>query len=70
MWPRPDWISVKISWAWCMLHHTHNPNDIYHWVLKAPGGRFHLSGYDDGEGFDYRFENPEDATYFSLNLPK
>jgi len=41
IWPPPDWTSVKLSWAWCMLHYTHNPNDIYHWVLGSPGGRFH-----------------------------
>ena len=69
-WPPPNWTSVKLSWEWAMLHYTHNPNDIYHWVLNAPGGRFHLSGYGTSEGFDYRFENPADATYFTLNLPK
>jgi hypothetical protein len=53
-----------------MRHYTHNPNDIYHWVLGSPGGRFHLSGYGTSEGFEYRFEDPKDATWFSLNLPK
>jgi len=73
-WPPPeDWTSVKLSWDWVMQHHTHNTNDIYNWVIRAPGGRFHISGYNvgkPGEGFDYRFERPADATYFSLNLPR
>ena len=70
-WPPPeDWESIKISWDWTLRHYTHNPNDIYHLVLGSPGGRFHLSGYGTSEGFEYRFEDPKDATWFSLNLPK
>ena len=69
-WPPPDWTSVKLSWDWCMKHYTHNPNEIYHWVLGSPGGRFHISGSKEIDGFDYRFEDPADATWFSLNLPK
>ncbi len=70
-WPPPeDWTSVKISWEWSMKHHSHNPNDIHQWILDAPGGRFHLSGYGAGAGFDYRFENPADAVWVRLNLPR
>jgi hypothetical protein len=70
-WPPPkNWISVKISWKWMLNHHTHYPNEIQQWILDTPGGRFHLSGYDAGEGFDYRFEDPKDAIWFRLNLPR
>jgi hypothetical protein len=71
LWPPPeDWVEVRLSWKWTMLHYTHQTNTIYRWVLDAPGGRFHLSGYGNSEGFSYRFERPEDATWFRLNLPK
>ena len=53
-----------------MKSHTRNPNDIFNWLHKQPGGRFHLHGYNSTEGFAYRFERPKDATWFRLNLPK
>ena len=48
----------------------HNINDIFQWVLDAPGGQFHLHGKGDTHDFAFRFERPEDATYFSLHLPR
>ena len=69
-WPPPDWTEVAITWDWIMNSHTRNPNDIFNWLHKQPGGRFHLHGYNSTEGFAYRFERPKDATWFRLNLPK
>jgi len=69
-WPPPDWTSVAVRWDWLMEHHSRDPNEIYNWVIREPGGRFHLSGLDNIGGFDYRFERPEDATWFRLNLPR
>lgn len=69
-WPPPDWTSVAVRWDWVMEHHSRDPNVIYNWVIRSPGGRFHLSGYDDGGGFNYRFEDAKDATWFRMNLPQ
>jgi len=66
-WPPPNWTEVVVLWAYIMEHNTHNPNDIYNWVRRQPGGRFHLHGYKCTEGFAYRFEDPKDATWFRLN---
>lgn len=70
LWPYPPWLEVRVSWEWIMEHHTHSANDLYQWVLDAPGGDFHISGYGDAEGFSYRFKNAKDATWFVMNLPK
>ena len=69
-WPIPAWTSVPVRWDWIMEKNTRNPNDIYNWVIRAEGGCFHLSGLEDVGGFDYRFERPEDATWFRINLPE
>jgi hypothetical protein len=69
-WPPPAWTSVAVRWDWLMEHHGRDPNEIYNWVIREPGGQFHLSGLDNVGGFDYRFERPEDATWFRLNLPR
>ena len=68
-WPAPDWVEVRVSWDWIMLHYSHSANDVYNWVVDAPGDEFHLSGYGDAEGFSYRFKDPKDATWFRLNWP-
>ena len=69
-WPPPDWTSIPVHWDWIMARHTRDPNKIYNWVIRAPGGNFHLSGLDNAGGFDYRFENSKDATWFRMNLPE
>lgn len=65
--PPPAWSSVVILWEDIL----HNGNDypireILSWIDDAPGGRYHLHGYQWDKGFDFRFENPRDATYFKL----
>ena len=63
-WPPPDWTEVVVTWDTMLAQH--NVQDIIKWVEEAPGGRFHLHGWKSTEGFAYRFEKPEDATYFKL----
>jgi hypothetical protein len=36
------------------------------WLTETPGGRYHMFGHGNTLGFDIRFENPQDATYFKL----
>jgi hypothetical protein len=43
-----------------------NIKKILHWADTAPGGRYHLHGYNSTEGFAFRFENEHDATIFKL----
>jgi hypothetical protein len=44
----------------------YHPHMITDWLDHAPGGRYHLHGYQATEGFAFRFENPEDAVLFAL----
>lgn len=57
----------------------YGPRRILDWVESAPGGRWHLSGWEEWErldthgvpyngldGFEFRFENKSDAVIFAL----
>lgn len=70
MWPPPDWEEVVITWDWVMDSHRHDINEIFQWAIDAPGGCFHLHGKGERHDFAFRFEDPKDATYFRLNLPR
>jgi hypothetical protein len=64
--PHPKWDKVLILWD-NILDYPHYPiKEILEWVDDAPGGKYHLHGYKFTEGFEFRFENPKDATYFKL----
>jgi hypothetical protein len=64
--PYPKWEKVLILWD-NITNHPHYPiKEILDWIDDAPGGRYHLHGYKSTEGFEFRFENPKDATYFKL----
>lgn len=70
---------MRISWEVMLDHADHAPNDIIAWVESAPGGSWHLSGWDEWtrleshgrdykgiDGFEFRFERREDAVMFAL----
>jgi hypothetical protein len=64
--PLPDWQEVVILWDDVLRGPKYDIAWILHWLNYAPGGRYHLHGYNSTEGFAFRFERPEDATYFIL----
>jgi hypothetical protein len=64
--PHPDWEEVVILWNDILGGPGYRIRDILEWIDQAPGGRYHLHGYKSTEGFSFRFERPEDATYFKL----
>jgi hypothetical protein len=63
-WPPPNWTEVIITWDDILRGGYYHP--MINWVDEQPGGRYHLHGYKSTEGFAFRFENPQDATYFKL----
>ena len=67
IWPPPkDWEEVVILWK-NILHEPGYPiREILEWLDAAPGGEFHIHGYESTEGFSFRFRNPADATHFKL----
>ena len=69
MWPPPDWTEVVITWTWIMARRNHDINGLFKWLNKQPGGRYHLSGKGEEHDFAFRFENPADAVWFSMNIP-
>lgn len=64
--PHPNWTEVIILWGEILEPPKYPIREILEWVANAPGGRYHLHGYKSTEGFAFRFERPEDATYFRL----
>ena len=64
--PWPDWTEVIVLWDDIFDPPRYPISQILDWVDTAPGGRYHLHGYKRTEGFAFRFERPEDATYFKL----
>jgi hypothetical protein len=66
MWPPPDWTEVIILWDDIHKGPRYPIKDILAWVDSTPGGRYHLHGHNSTEGFAFRFERAEDATYFKL----
>ena len=67
MWPPPmDWIEVIVLWDDVLSGPRLPIKQILEWLEKAPGGNYHIHGYESTEGFSFRFENPADATHFKL----
>ena len=64
--PHPDWTEVILLWGEVLGPPQYPIREILTWIDSAPGGRYHLHGYKSTEGFAFRFERPEDATYFKL----
>jgi hypothetical protein len=65
-WPPPDWTEVVVLWDEILGEPRYPIKEILDWMDLAPGGEFHLHGYNSTEGFSFRFRDPEDATYFKL----
>ena len=65
-WPPPRWRSIKILWADVFDGPRYPIREILDWIDSAPGGDYHLSGLNEIKGFDFRFRDPKDATYFVM----
>ena len=65
-WPPPDWTKVVVTWDEVLEHPHRDIKAILDWVDSYPGGNYHVSGYRSTEGFDFRFEQPTDATLFRI----
>ena len=65
-WPPPDWPEVVITWETMLECSDRRPNMIIDWLACTPGGSYHLHGYQSTDGFAFRFEREEDATFFAL----
>lgn len=64
--PSDGWTLVVVTWD-DIMNHPHYPiRDILEWIEEHKGGRYTLRGYESTEGFEFRFELPEDAVYFKL----
>ena len=64
--PHPPWEEVIILWENILEEPRYPIKEILDWIEMVPGGRYHLHGHKFTEGFEFRFENPQDATYFKL----
>ena len=65
-WPPPEWTKIVVLWD-SILESEQRVRDFYEWCHDHPSnGRFHVSGYNATEGFDFRFEYEKDATLFAL----
>ena len=65
--PHPVWTEVVILWTDILSGKFAHPiMDVLTWVEQAPGGRYHLHGHNNVDGFAFRFEDSTDATYFQL----
>ena len=60
------WEEIVILWEDVFEGPKYPIKKILDWITTAPGGRYHLHGWNSTEGFCFRFERPEDATYFKL----
>jgi len=67
-WPPPDdWVEIVVSWNTMLQYADYNPNAVVQWCRDYPGhSRWHLHGWNGTLGFAFRFEDPRDATAFSL----
>lgn len=65
-WPPPDWTEIIILWDEVLSYPNYPIRDIIAWIDETPGGQYHLHGHNSTDGFAFRFERPEDATYFKL----
>ena len=64
--PPPEWEKVIVLWDNILNPPYYDISRILMWLTEAPGGRYHMFGHGNTLGFDFRFERPEDATYFKL----
>lgn len=65
-WPPPNWYEVVVLWEDIMNPPKYPIRQILDWFETAPGGNYHLHGYNSTEGFAFRFENPKDGMLFRI----
>lgn len=66
-WPPPEgWAEVVITWQQMLDHADYAPNAIEQWCEQNIQERWHLHGYQQTEGFAFRFEDPREAVLFAL----
>ena len=65
-WPPPNWHSVKILWDDILGGPKYPIREILDWIDDAPVRDYHLSGLEQTKGFDFRFKDAKDASYFTL----
>jgi hypothetical protein len=67
MWPPPNaWSEVIVLWDDVLSGPRYPIKKILEWLETAPGGEYHIHGYESTEGFSFRFKRAEDATHFRL----
>jgi hypothetical protein len=66
IWPPPDWDEVVITWESILMSEDYKIFEVFEWISKTPGSRYHLHGWKQTKGFAYRFEDPKDAVLFAL----
>ena len=64
--PPQGWVQIIIVWDDILKGPKYPIKEILEWVDDYPGGYYFLQGFRSTEGFDFRFEHPEDATFFKL----
>lgn len=65
-WPPPDWVEVTVAWG-VIIEGNISPHVYYTWCDQHPStGRYHVHGWASNKGFAFRFEQPRDATIFTL----
>ena len=69
-WPPPDWEEVVVTWEWLFEAPRRDIKALYNMILAQEGGNFYLYGKGNRHDFAFRFENPSDATWFRLMLPR
>jgi hypothetical protein len=49
------------------MNHPYYPiREILKWVDEYDGGKYQLRGYNQDDGFEFRFERRQDAVFFKL----
>jgi hypothetical protein len=67
LWPPPDWTECIVSWDYILQSKEFHPRYLYEWCEQySSPSRYHVHGWQQTEGFAFRFEDPRDATYFRL----
>jgi hypothetical protein len=64
--PPPGWVQIVILWDDVFNGPRYPIKEILKWVDDHPGGEYFLQGFRSTDGFDFRFERAEDATFFKL----
>lgn len=67
MWPPPEhWFEVIVLWSDVLEGPKYPIKKMLDWLEVAPGGDYHIHGYESTEGFSFRFKDARDAIHFRL----